>query len=101
MKFSIPLSTLHCHRQQSRGQEGGGGRRAVAPPKIWRGLPPTLQCPPCFKTRLFKIIFILCTISGVVRVGEVDGEFVINPTWSELSTSKLNLVIACSERKVG
>ncbi|XP_078350537.1 polyribonucleotide nucleotidyltransferase 1, mitochondrial-like [Oculina patagonica] len=37
---------------------------------------------------------------GVVRVGEVDGDFVINPTWSELNTSKLNLVIACSERKV-
>ncbi|KAJ7365410.1 hypothetical protein OS493_005517 [Desmophyllum pertusum] len=37
---------------------------------------------------------------GVVRVGEVDGEFLINPTWSELNTSRLNLVVACSEKKV-
>ena len=38
---------------------------------------------------------------GVVRVGEVEGEFVINPTWSQLITSSLNLVVACSEKKVG
>nr|XP_058965409.1 polyribonucleotide nucleotidyltransferase 1, mitochondrial-like [Pocillopora verrucosa] len=37
---------------------------------------------------------------GAVRVGEVDGKFVINPTWSELSISKLNLVVACSKTKV-
>jgi len=36
-----------------------------------------------------------------VRVGEIDGKLVINPTWSELDSSKLNLVIACSEKKVG
>jgi len=40
-------------------------------------------------------------IEGAVRVGEIDGEFAVNPTWSELDSSKLNLVIACSERKVG
>ena len=38
---------------------------------------------------------------GVVRVGEVDGEFVINPTWSQLIFSSLNLVVACSEKKIG
>lgn len=37
---------------------------------------------------------------GAVRVGEVDGKFVINPAWSELSISKLNLVVACSKTKV-
>lgn len=38
---------------------------------------------------------------GVLRVGEVDGEFVVNPTWSQLMISRLNLVVACSEKKVG
>jgi len=38
---------------------------------------------------------------GVVRVGEVDGGFVVNPTWTQLITSSLNLVVACSEKKVG
>ncbi|XP_073249261.1 polyribonucleotide nucleotidyltransferase 1, mitochondrial-like [Porites lutea] len=37
---------------------------------------------------------------GVLRVGEVDGEFVVNPTWSQLMISRLNLVVACSEKKV-
>ncbi|XP_043111106.1 polyribonucleotide nucleotidyltransferase 1, mitochondrial isoform X2 [Puntigrus tetrazona] len=31
---------------------------------------------------------------GAVRVGLVDGEFLLNPTRSEMSSSKLNLVIA-------
>ena len=34
-------------------------------------------------------------------MGEVDGEFVVNPTWSQLMISRLNLVVACSEKKVG
>lgn len=38
---------------------------------------------------------------GVLRVGEVDREFVVNPTWSQLMISRLNLVVACSEKKVG
>ena len=38
---------------------------------------------------------------GVVRVGEVEGEFVINPTWSQLIISSLSLVVVCSENKVG
>ncbi|XP_068682659.1 polyribonucleotide nucleotidyltransferase 1, mitochondrial-like isoform X1 [Montipora foliosa] len=37
---------------------------------------------------------------GVVRVGEVDGEFVVNPSWTQLVNSRLNLVVACSEHKV-
>lgn len=37
---------------------------------------------------------------GVVRVGEVDGEFVVNPAWSQLITSSLDLVVACSDKKV-
>ena len=38
---------------------------------------------------------------GVVRIGEIDGELVVNPTWSQLSVSYLDLVIACSKTKVG
>ncbi|XP_044163140.1 polyribonucleotide nucleotidyltransferase 1, mitochondrial-like [Acropora millepora] len=37
---------------------------------------------------------------GVVRVGESNGEFVVNPSWSQLATSELNVVVACSESKV-
>lgn len=39
--------------------------------------------------------------AGVVRVGEVDGEFVVNPAWSQLIISSLDLVVACSDKKVG
>ena len=34
-------------------------------------------------------------------MGEVDGEFVVNPSWTQLVNSRLNLVVACSEHKVG
>uniref|UniRef100_A0A9J8AF63 polyribonucleotide nucleotidyltransferase n=1 Tax=Cyprinus carpio carpio TaxID=630221 RepID=A0A9J8AF63_CYPCA len=37
---------------------------------------------------------VLAINGGAVRVGLVDGEFLINPTRSEMSGSKLNLVIA-------
>lgn len=36
----------------------------------------------------------LWLVSGAVRVGLVDGEFIINPTRSEMNGSTLNLVIA-------
>ena len=48
-----------------------------------------------------KLFCLWFYILGAVRVGEVDGKFVINPTWSELSISKLNVVVACSKTKVG
>jgi DNA polymerase III epsilon subunit family exonuclease len=31
---------------------------------------------------------------GAVRVGRIDGEFVVNPTWSELKESELDLIVA-------
>jgi polyribonucleotide nucleotidyltransferase len=37
---------------------------------------------------------------GAARVGYVDGEFVLNPTKTELETSKLNLVVAGTEQGV-
>jgi polyribonucleotide nucleotidyltransferase len=37
---------------------------------------------------------------GAARVGQIDGEFVINPTATQLKTSKLNLVVAGTERAV-
>ena len=37
---------------------------------------------------------------GAARVGWVDGEFVINPTATELASSKLNLVVAGTESAV-
>ncbi len=37
---------------------------------------------------------------GAARVGHIDGEFVINPTATQLKTSKLNLVVAGTERAV-
>ncbi|XP_028398508.1 polyribonucleotide nucleotidyltransferase 1, mitochondrial-like [Dendronephthya gigantea] len=37
---------------------------------------------------------------GAVRIGDIDGELVINPTRQELQQSSLNLVIASSEHRV-
>ncbi len=37
---------------------------------------------------------------GAVRVGYLDGEYVLNPTKTELETSKLNLVVAGTEQAV-
>ncbi|MGE5093966.1 MAG: polyribonucleotide nucleotidyltransferase [Betaproteobacteria bacterium] len=37
---------------------------------------------------------------GAVRVGYIDGEYVLNPTKTELETSKLNLVVAGTEQAV-
>ncbi|KAF8768924.1 hypothetical protein HU200_007490 [Digitaria exilis] len=36
---------------------------------------------------------------GVIRVGRIDGNFVLNPTVDELGLSDLNLVYACSRDK--
>jgi len=37
---------------------------------------------------------------GAVRVGYADGEYLLNPTKTELTTSELNLVVAGTERAV-
>ncbi len=37
---------------------------------------------------------------GAARVGHVDGEYVINPTATQLAASKLNLIVAGTERAV-
>src|SRR5689334_17668556 len=37
---------------------------------------------------------------GATRVGYIDGEYVLNPTKTELETSKLNLVVAGTEQGV-
>jgi polyribonucleotide nucleotidyltransferase len=37
---------------------------------------------------------------GAARVGYIDGEYVLNPTKTELETSKLNLVVAGTEQAV-
>ena len=37
---------------------------------------------------------------GAARVGHVDGEYVINPTATQLKSSRLNLVVAGTERAV-
>ena len=37
---------------------------------------------------------------GIVRVGMVDGSFVINPTFSELENASLNLVAAGNEQRI-
>jgi polyribonucleotide nucleotidyltransferase len=37
---------------------------------------------------------------GAARVGYIDGQYVINPTATQLKTSKLNLVVAGTERAV-
>ncbi|EPS73358.1 hypothetical protein M569_01398 [Genlisea aurea] len=36
---------------------------------------------------------------GVIRIGRIDGQFVINPSMDELSLSDLNLVYACTRDK--
>ncbi|XP_020589440.1 polyribonucleotide nucleotidyltransferase 2, mitochondrial isoform X2 [Phalaenopsis equestris] len=36
---------------------------------------------------------------GMIRVGRIDGRFVLNPTMDELSMSDLNLVYACTRDK--
>lgn len=38
---------------------------------------------------------------GAVRIGDVDSKLIINPTKQELQQSTLNLVITCTERRVG
>lgn len=40
-------------------------------------------------------------ITGVVRVGDVNGKFVVNPSADQLSTSVLNLIVACTSKKIG
>jgi polyribonucleotide nucleotidyltransferase len=37
---------------------------------------------------------------GAVRVGKIDGEFIINPTYAQLDKSSLDLVIAATEKGV-
>jgi polyribonucleotide nucleotidyltransferase len=37
---------------------------------------------------------------GAARVGYIDGQFILNPTKTELETSKLNLVVAGTEQAV-
>ena len=37
---------------------------------------------------------------GAARVGYIDGQYVLNPTKTELETSKLNLVVAGTEAAV-
>ncbi|XP_021725109.1 polyribonucleotide nucleotidyltransferase 2, mitochondrial-like [Chenopodium quinoa] len=36
---------------------------------------------------------------GMVRIGRINGQFIINPTMDELSSSDLNLVYACTKDK--
>lgn len=35
----------------------------------------------------------VCVFTGAVRVGMVDGELLINPTRSEMTSSSLNLIV--------
>eukprot|EP00118_Oscarella_pearsei_P010698 m.67061 g.67061 ORF g.67061 m.67061 type:complete len:793 (+) comp35433_c0_seq2:38-2416(+) len=37
---------------------------------------------------------------GAVRVGLVDGNFILNPTKKELSVSELNLLVSCAENRI-
>uniref|UniRef100_A0A9J8BBL9 polyribonucleotide nucleotidyltransferase n=1 Tax=Cyprinus carpio carpio TaxID=630221 RepID=A0A9J8BBL9_CYPCA len=60
----------------------------------WNG--PIGECSVTL-SRMQRVCVCVCDavcVSGAVRVGLVDGEFLINPTRSEMSGSKLNLVIA-------
>ncbi len=41
-----------------------------------------------------------CGPTGSVRVGQIDGEFVINPTHSELALSSMDLVVSGTEEAV-
>ncbi|CAO2842131.1 unnamed protein product [Amaranthus hypochondriacus] len=36
---------------------------------------------------------------GMIRIGRIDGQFIVNPTMDELSLSDLNLVYACTNDK--
>lgn len=36
----------------------------------------------------------VCVYAGAVRVGLVDGEFLVNPTRAEMTSSSLNLIVA-------
>ncbi|XP_022152158.1 polyribonucleotide nucleotidyltransferase 2, mitochondrial [Momordica charantia] len=36
---------------------------------------------------------------GVIRIGRINGQFVVNPTMNELNLSDLNLVYACTREK--
>ncbi|CAI0406268.1 unnamed protein product [Linum tenue] len=36
---------------------------------------------------------------GMIRIGRIDGHFIVNPTMDELSLSDLNLVYACTKEK--
>lgn len=38
----------------------------------------------------------VCVFTGAVRMGMVDGEMLINPTRSEMSSSSLNLIVAAA-----
>ena len=57
-------------------------------------------CTFCFCCCWKDNFALICSV-GVVRVGESNGEFIVNPSWSQLATSGLNVVVACSESKVG
>lgn len=37
---------------------------------------------------------------GAVRVGEIDGQFVVNPLPEQMEQSKLNLVVTSNENKI-
>src|SRR5574341_403898 len=41
-----------------------------------------------------------CGPAGSVRVGQIDGEFVVNPTHSELAKSNIDLVVSGTEEAV-
>lgn len=46
----------------------------------------------------FNILFLL----GAVRIGLIDGEYIVNPTRREMSSSTLNLVVAgASKSQIG
>ena len=48
---------------------------------------------------LFQV-FPFCGPTGSVRVGQINGEFVINPTHSELALSSIDLVVSGTEEAV-
>lgn len=43
----------------------------------------------------------LCPLSGAVRVGYLDKEFVINPLRHELEKSDINLIVTSSLQGIG
>lgn len=38
--------------------------------------------------------------TGAVRIGYIDGQFIVNPLRSQMKQSQLNLVVASSENKI-